>query len=304
MTNWLNAIFGGGSSASSSSNQSSSLATNMNPFTSLLEGNLTSLFNQGPMQYTGNLQPTMTTAQGTSLSNLATMADPSNSANSWINSVLGGQYMPGGALGNSYLSNAITAANTPVSEALATTLGQTLPSQFAASGQQVQGSKISDVNGGGRTGGTSAFTNAAALATQSAANAMANTASTLTENAYNQGVQQQTAAANLQPQEVNSAINVLQAQLLPTLLQQQGISNGLQAFQDNVNSFTSFLSTMTSAATPVVGYNSQSTGTSTSASNNYGNGIWSDLFSSGSGGGSSSTGNFASMLAALLSSGG
>lgn len=239
-------VFGG----SSQSTQSTSTPVNMNPLTGALAPGLTQLYGQGPLQTsTTGLTPSMTGAQETSLTNLAGQVAPDNNVNSYINNVLNGSYMPGGANGNPFLSATISAANQPIQESLKQTLSQTDPSLFSGQGQQVQGT------------GSSAFQNAQAIATEGAANAESANATQIANNAYNTGVSQMTAAANLQPQEVNSAINVLQAQLLPTLLQQQGITNGLTAFQDNVTSLIGFLQSMTQATLPVVGNQQQSTGT-------------------------------------------
>lgn len=248
----LSDIFGGSQQQSTSS----STPVNMNPLTSALSGplanTLTSTLAAGAPQYTGSTQPTMTGAQNTSLTNLASAVAPGNNVNSYINNVLNGSYMPGGANGNPNIAAVTAATNLPIQEQLATAQNVTNPLAFSAAGQSVN------------SGGSSAFANAEALSNQSAANAMSANATQIANNAYNTGVTQMTAAANLQPQEVQSAINVLQAQLLPTLLQQEGITNGLSAFQDNVTALTSFLQTMTNAEAPIVGNSStsQSTGSS------------------------------------------
>lgn len=257
--NWFTDIFGGSNTTSSSS----STPVNMNPFTSSLSPEIMSMYGQGPMSYGGNLQPNMTGAQVGSLGNLPGMVAPGNNVNSYISNVLKGSYMPGGANGNPFVSATINAANLPIQEQLNTTLGQTLPTQFAASGQNVGNSDLASA-AAGKTGGSSAFSNAAALATQSAVNAESANATQIANNAYNTGVSQQIAASNLQPQMVSSAINVLQAQLLPTLLQQQGIQNGLQAFQDNIQSFLGFLGDISGLAMPVIGNNQTSTSTGSS----------------------------------------
>lgn len=249
MANVFQDLFGG------SNTSTQSTAVNLNPLTAQLNPALSSTLNSalqtGAPQYTGQTTPTGTAAQNTSLSNLATAVAPGNPTSSYINNVLSGSYMPGGANGNPFLSATINAANLPIQESANTLLTQANPEAFAGgAGQQVQGT------------GSSAFANAQNLGVQSAVNAESANATQIANNAYNTGVTQMTAAANLQPQEVNAAINVLQAQLLPTLLQEQGITNGLTAFQDNVTALTSFLQTMTSAANPVVGNNSTSSGTS------------------------------------------
>jgi hypothetical protein len=241
-------VFGGSNQTSTSS----STPSNMNPFTSALAPQLMQLYGQGPQQYNGNLQPQMTGAQQGSLNNLPGMVAPGNQANSYINNVLNGSYMPGGAQGNPFLTSTVNAAINPIKESLDTTINQNLPTAFAGQGQQVQGT------------GSSAFSNAKALAVQSAANAEAGAASQIGSSAYNAGISQQNTALQVQPQEVNSAINVLQAQLLPTLLQQQGITNGLQAFQENVQSFLGFLQNMSGLAMPVIGNTQTSTGNASS----------------------------------------
>jgi len=283
MASIFNDIFGGGTTTSTST------PSNFNPLTTALAPGVTNAFtsaiNQGPMQYTGPLTPTGTTAQNTSLTNLANAVAPGNSVNNYISSVLNGSYMPGGANGNPFVSAAIQGANQPIQENAQTLLTQANPETFAASGQAVQGT------------GSSAFANAQNLGVQSAVNAESANATNIENQAYQTGVAQMTAAANLQPQEVNSAINVLQAQLLPTLLQEQGITNGLQAFQENVTSLTSFLQTMAGAINPVLGTTTTSQGNTTP-------GILPDITSlfSGSKGGSSAAGNIASGASSIFSS--
>lgn len=250
MASVFNDIFGGGTTTSSST------PVNMNPLTSALAPQVTSAFGSalsaGAPQYTGATTPTETAAQGTSLTNLASSVAPGNSTSNYINNVLSGSYMPGGANGNPFLQATVNAANLPIQENANTLLTQANPEAFAGgAGQQVQGT------------GSSAFANAQNLGVQSAVNAESANATQIANNAYNTGVTQMTAAANLQPQEVNAAINVLQAQLLPTLLQEQGITNGLTAFQDNVTALTSFLQTMSGAISPVVANNTTSTGNTT-----------------------------------------
>lgn len=259
MLSWFDNLFGGSSTTSTSS----STPTNMNPFTAALQPQIMNLYGGGPMSFNGNTQPNMTGAQVGSLGNLPGMVSPTNNVNSYINNVLSGSYMPGGAQGNPFLSSTIQAANQPIAQQLGTTIGVDLPTQFSALGQNVGNSDLSSASQG-KNGGSSAFTNAAALATRSAANAMSANATQIANNAYNTGVGQMTAASNLQPQMVSSAINVLQAQLLPTLLQQQGIQNGLQAFQDNVTSFLGFLQSLSGTAMPVIGNNATSTSTGNS----------------------------------------
>lgn len=250
MTSILQDILGGSSSTSVST------PINMNPLTGTLAPGLGSymsgLLSQGAPQYNGPLSVSTTGNQNTLMSQLMGQVAPNNGLNTYTNNVFSGAYMPGGALGNPYLSQNIAASITPIQESLSQTLSQALPEQFTAAGQNVQGT------------GSSAFANAAAIAQQGAANAEAQVATSLGSNAYNQGISQMNTAAQVAPQEVQSTINSLQAELLPTLLQEQGITNGLQAFQENIGALTSFLQTMTGAESPVVANQTVSSGSSSS----------------------------------------
>lgn len=249
MNSVFNDIFGG------STQQSSSTPTNMNPLTGVIAPGLgsyiTGLLQKGAPQYNGPLQPNMTAAQQTTLNQLPGMVGPGSNVADYVNQVLAGNYMPGGPNGNPFLQAAVQAGTLPIKEQLDQTLSTILPSNYMAAGQNVG------------PNGSSAFAKDQAMAVTNAANAEATVATNVANNAYNTGVQQQTAAATLQPQLVQSTINTLQAQLLPTLLQEQGITNGLQAFQENVSSLMTFLQAIGGIASPVVGNNATSTGSST-----------------------------------------
>jgi hypothetical protein len=172
-----------------------------------------------------------------------------------INSGVSGSYLPGGSNFNPFVTPMINQAISPIMQGLSQATNWSLPAEFAANGQAIQDSRLG--NDFSR-GGSSAFTNAEALAVQSAANAAATVAANVENNAYNTGAQMTTTFATLQPAEVQAMVNGLQSNLLPTLLQQQGITNGLQSFQDNVNSLVNFLSTISTAVQPTVGNASQS----------------------------------------------
>lgn len=278
MSSLIQSLFGG----STSTTQSTSTPQNFtNPALSglapQLSGSLSKLMSDwgmGGPQYSGPTQAS-TTPNANNLLNSKTLTNPGASANSWIDSVLAGNYMPGGSQGNPFLNAAIKGANTATNEQLATTLGTTLPGRFTAAGQFIQPNTSGN-------GGSSAFDTAAALATQSAANADAATAANIENNAYNAGTQQQTAAAGLEPGMVQSAVNALQAQALPTMLQQNGITNGIQLFQTSIQSLLQLLQSVGAIQNPVLANNSQSTGSTT----NYGKGIFADLFPGGLAGGS------------------
>lgn len=256
--NPLQSIFGGTSTSTTqqSSGQGTTTASNYNPLTAYLStpGTILNMAQNNAPTYTGQLTPTGTAAQNTTLNTLGAAVAPNNNVNSYINQVLSGYYMPGQPGGNAMLSPTIAAAQTPTNEGLQNTLQIGDPDLFAAAGHQVQGA------------GDSAFQTANAIATESADNADAQIATQLGTDAYNQGITQMTAAAALQPQEIQATINTLQAQLLPTLLQEQGITNGLSAFQDNVTSLTSVLQTLAGLSTPVLGSNTQYTNQSSEQS--------------------------------------
>ena len=279
--NPLQMIFGGSTSQSSGSStgQSTSNATNYNPFTSVVAQPVGSLLTgaagAGAPQYSGPTSLGTTAAQRQTLSTLPGMVAPNSTANSYINNVLSGSYMPGGANGNPFLQSNIAASVTPIQESLQNTLTQSDPLMFQGAGHQEQGD--------------SSLQTANAIASEGAANAEAQVATSLGSNAYTQGVNQMNTAIQVQPQEVQATINTLQAQLLPTLLKEQGITNGLQSFQENIGALTSFLQTLVGSATPVLGNNAQSTNSATqqSTGDTQGN-AFSSLFptttSSGSGG--------------------
>lgn len=254
MTNAFQDIFGGSTSTST--------PTNMNPLTSALQTPVTNAFTsaigQGTPQYTGPTTVGTTATENTMMANIAGMVNPSNPTNTLINGAANGSFLPGGSNFNPFVSSAISAADAPIEQQYGITMGQNTPAQFTAGGQQVQGSRL---NASGQAPGSTAFTNAEAINSVGEANALATTNSSIENNAYNTGVGATTSFAALQPQEVNAAINGLQANLLPTLLQEQGITNGLQAFQENVTALTSFLSTIASAMTPVVGNTTTSSST-------------------------------------------
>jgi hypothetical protein len=267
MANVFQDIFGG----STTNQQSTSTPSNLNPFTSSLGGatnTLGSTLAGGLPQYNGALTAPITDNQTSLLNNLMTQNSQGGSApgtNQYLQNVLSGNFMPGSSSGNPFLSASITAAQQPTINNLSQTLSRSLPGYFTANGQM-----LSPNNNG--QGGSSAFDTAAALATQSAATTMGNIASTISSNAYNTGVQQMTAAAGLSQQEIQSTISNLNAQALPQMIQNLGISNGLQLYQENLSGVLNLLSTLGGISKPIIGNTTQSTGTTDQT-----NGILPDL---------------------------
>lgn len=256
MTNLFQDIFGGSTSTSTSTPQ------NMNPFTSSLGGAVNTLGNNlagGLPQYTGQLAAPMSGNEGDTLATLMQQQGQGGGVqgtNDYLANVLKGNMMPGSPGGNPFLQNAITAAQRTTTDNLSNTLSRSLPGYFTANGQM-----ISPNNNG--QGGSSAFDYAASNATKGAANAMGDIASNISNNAYNTGVQQMQGAAQLSQAEVSNTINNLQAQALPRMIQQLGITNGLQLYQTNLTGVLTLLNTLGGIAKPVVGQQGESSGTST-----------------------------------------
>lgn len=283
MTSVLQQIFGGGSS--SQATQAQSTPTNMtNPALSNLAPGLATSLQSLLSSLTGstnNANPTggitpvtqapVTAQEQTLLNQLPGQTGPGTASAGWINDVLAGKYLPGGANANPALAGTITAAQRPTLDNLTQTLTQALPGRFAAAGQSLQ------PNSPGSTGGgSSAFDDAAALAFQSAANTSTDIASNIANNEYNTGVQTQTTAAGLDQNEVNNTINALQASALPRLIQQNGLDQGLQLFQTQVSNLLQTLQTIGGVQAPVVANASESTGQGSSTTSK---GIVPDLFS-------------------------
>lgn len=256
MTNLFQDIFGGSSSTSTST------PTNMNPFTSSLGGSVNTLGNSlagGLPQYTGQLAAPMSGNEGSTLATLMQQTGQGGGVagtNDYLANVLKGNMMPGSPGGNPFLQSAITGAQRTTMDNLTQTLSRSLPGYFTANGQM-----ISPNNNG--QGGSSAFDYAASNATKGAANAMGDIAANMSNNAFNTGVQQQQGAAQLSQAEIGNTVQNLQAQALPRMIQQLGITNGLQLYQTNLSGVLNLLNTLGGIAKPVVGQDSQSTGTQT-----------------------------------------
>lgn len=282
MTGVLQALFGG--STTNQNSQSTSTPTNFTaPALSGLAGPLsdalTSLKNSltgttNNANPTGGATPTPQapeTAQETNLLNtIQGQVGPGTSSADYLKKVLAGNQLPGAPGGNPDLAGAITAAQRPTLNNLTQTLTQALPGRFAVAGQQLQ------PNSPGSTGGgSSAFDNAAALAFQSAANASADIASNIGSNAFETGTKNQIAAAGLDQNEVNNTISALQASALPRLIQQNGLTQGLQLFNQQVQNLLDTLKTIGAVQAPTLANTSQSTAAGTSTSSK---GIIPDLF--------------------------
>lgn len=264
MTDFLHSLFGG--STAQQSSQATSTPTNftdpsLSGLANPLSGTLASLLQQwgvsGPNTTgVGGAAPT-TGAENSLLSNISSATAPGNAAQTYINNTLNGNYLPGSPNQNPFLSAAITAAQRPTLDNLTQTLTRDLPGRFTANGQMIQANT-------GDNGGSSAFDRAAALATQSAANASTDIASNIGSAAYTNERQNQNTAAGLDQSQVQTSIAALQAEALPRLIQQYGLDQGVSLFQSSISSLLQLLGQVGQVQNPVLANNSQSTSQGTS----------------------------------------
>lgn len=208
---------------------------------------LLGLLQSGGKQYTGDTQPTLTGNANDLLAQLMGQTGAGTSRNQLLEDTIAGKFLPGAQGQNPFLDSAIQAAQRTTLQGLQETLDRVLPSRFTLAGQQVQPQS------------SSAFDRAAALATGQTANALGDIASNISYNAYNQERTNQNQAIALSQNEVNQSIQNLQAQALPTLIQQQGIENGLAAFQASTQTLLSILQTLAGVTAPTIANQQQST---------------------------------------------
>lgn len=237
--------------------QATSKPINMNPFTSALQGDVTNmasgLARNGPPQYQGPLNADITGAETDQLAKLNAATGPGTVRDTYLNSEMNGDYLPGGAKGNPFTDAMIQSGQRRTMESLQEGL-KNYAGQFTRGGQLIQ-----DDTGG--QGGSSAFTRAAAVLGRGAANTMGDIATGVLNNAYNTGRQLQQGAANLSMEDVKLMSQNLKDQALPRLIKELGIERGMEVFKNNVAAILETLRTVGGIAMPVVGNQSQMTGT-------------------------------------------
>lgn len=256
MSSFLQAVFGGGTSTQQSSSTSTPGDQTPAQFTALrqpVSNALTNWASTGGPQFTGPIQPTTSANQDTTLNQLQTMTGPNTARSGLLNDEVAGKYLPGQPGSNPFLSAAITAAQRPTLEGLTQTLTKDLPGRFTANGQFIQPNDQGN-------GGSSAFDNAAALATRGAANAIGDIATNMSNTQYDAERANQNQAVQLSQQEVQQSVSNLQAQSLPMMIQQYGIDNALQLFQSNTQNLLSILQEMGGLASPTIANSSNSQG--------------------------------------------
>lgn len=158
----------------------------------------------------------------------------------YLESAIGGNFLPGQAGQNPFLDAAIRAAQTPTLQGLTETLSRTLPGRFTAGGQFTQPK------------GSSAFDRAAAVATEGAARTMGDIATNMSFQGYEAERGRQQQAVALSQQEVQTTVENLKAQGLPRLIQDLGIERGLQEFNVRMSALMQALGIMGQTAAPKV----------------------------------------------------
>lgn len=141
----------------------------------------------------------------------------------YLNSVLSGAYLPGGANANPFLNATIEAAQRPTMQALQDAVGRQIPGMFAAAGQQ--------------GGGTTARTLANARATEAGGKALGDIATNISNNAYNTERGFQNQGVQLGQQDIQAMIANLQAQGLPRTIQDTGITRAIALGQQGVQNW-------------------------------------------------------------------
>lgn len=260
MSSVIKTLFGGGTATSQSTSTPTNLTSqdyqNLTPDVASFLKNLLGSYGQtGPSYPYGSTTASISPTAQSLLDKLGTYTQsggvPQN-VQDYLSSVISGKYLPGQPGANPFLDATITAAQRPTLDNLTQVLSKTLPGRFTANGQFIQPNTNS-------SGGSSAFDNAAAYATGSAAKALGDIASNISGNAYTteRGNQQQ--AAQLSSSDVTNMINTLQAETLPTLIQQNGINNGLALFQQQTQALLQLLQTLGGVTQPTVANTQQST---------------------------------------------
>jgi hypothetical protein len=279
MSRVLHAVFGGGET-SSKSNPVDTTPEELKTIRPTLASGLNSVISSGGgPQYGGPLVAPITGTETQALGNLNDVAQ-NPGRQDYLNSVISGKYLPGQPGANPFLQSAIEAAQRPTQTALNDTLGKTLPGVFTQAGQQIGGG-LRSPNASAKPGAT-AFDTAAARAFEGGAHALGDIATNISFQGYNAERQNQQQAVQLQQQDVQSLINNLQAQALPRLIQEQGITAGLDQFNKRTQALLQAL--QVAAGSPIATQGQQS-----SQKGYTDTGVVPALFPKGAGGGSTGT---------------
>lgn len=188
---------------------------------------------------------------------------------------------------NPNVQGAVQAAVNPIQFSFANQAIPSMISQFTQAGQATPSS--GNFMPGGNPAGTtttpdsSAFQKAAGMAQTGEAQAEATAASNIELPAYEQAVQEQQAAvgqaAAIPAQLISSTVQALQASALPEMIQQYGINQALQLFQQRIQTMMTALGLGGQVSQPALAASSSggATGSSTpdllSGIGNFGTGL-------------------------------
>lgn len=207
----------------------------------------------------------VTAAQNQSLSGIGSLVNALPSTLSGAFSNLSTELQPGYAAGlatGPQTQAAISSALQPITNTFQTQTVPGLQGSFTQAGQRV--------GNGNASGGSSAFDTAFANAQGSEIANEAATAGQIANNAYQTGLNISANApaqmANLSSSELTQIISGLNAQALPQLTQQYGISAGTQLYQQQMSTILQALGLQVQSEQPSIGYGSASAGTSSSQS--------------------------------------
>jgi len=289
----------GDESTSKGSGQSTNTPVSMTPsaFVGLQPGvasGLSNMFSGGPV-YSGpqSVGAPLSTAP-TNVSPSTFSAPISANENSILSNIMGFNNANGGVnpavgsylstvLNPSYAGNiaqspavqqAISSAIAPMESTFQNVTMPQLKGNFVANGAVLNGP--GQTNGGqpgmnpASGGGSSAFDKAAAIAQTGLAQAEGQTAGGIVNNAMSNAMQQQsqgaTQAQTLSTTQVNNLVTSLQAEALPRLIQQYGLDQGLQEFNNRVQTMLEALGIGAQISGPDVAESGQSTQSTNSQS--------------------------------------
>lgn len=156
---------------------------------------------------------------------------------------------------NPFLASAIKGAVDPMVTAFNASTMPAMTGQFTAAGQKTSGAQPG--------GGSSAFDTAASLAQKQLEQSIGQVTSGMENQNYQTGVQNTQNAAiasgNLTSGNLNNMIQTLNAQSLPQLVQQYGINQGLQVYQQRMQMLLQVLGLGGQISQPVIANTAQST---------------------------------------------
>lgn len=208
-------------------------------------------------------------------------------ATSYLNTVLSPQYLSS-IMTNPGVTSAISSATAPMVSAFQNTTMPQLEGNFVANGQVLNGPAQTNGTTGTNPGsgqGSSAFDKASAIAETGLQQAIGQTAGGIVNQALNTAMGQQaqgeTQAQTLSSTEINNLVTSLQAEALPRLIQQYGMDEGLQQFNNRVQVMLEALGIGSQISGPDTAQSGQSTQQFASESGSGAEGLFNQAFGAG-----------------------